>query len=145
MQNAQTLSPRRLLARVLALVALGVAATAVSLAAVTWTSFNTLTAVWPTNALIILAILRGPKDWSWRGGVGLAAYAAMVVAVMFAGAPLLGAMIISLTNIIEIGIAVLLLARFNLIGKDLCEPWPLAGFLVCAAIIAPAVAATAMP
>ena len=143
MQNAQTLSPRRLLARVLALVALGVAATAVSLAAVAWTSFNTLTAVWPTNALIILAILRGPKDWSWRGGVGLAAYAAMVVAVMFAGAPLLGAMIISLTNIIEIGIAVLLLARFNLIGKDLCEPWPLAGFLVCAAIIAPAVAATA--
>ena len=129
--------------RIAPLVALGVAVAVVSTAAVAFTSFGALTAIWPTNALVLLAILRGPRERLWTWGVCLSAYIAMVGPILLAGAPLFGALVISATNIVEIVVAVWLLGAFNLLGKDLTRPGALFGFLVCAALIAPAAGAGA--
>ena len=47
------------------LVLLTVIFAAISYAAIFWTSFGGATAIWPTNALALVAILRGPKGWVW--------------------------------------------------------------------------------
>ena len=130
-----------MIALALGVVMVGVMTTAVSVAAVAWSSFGALTAIWPTNALVLLCLLRGPQDWRWKASAALAAYLGMIVAIMFAGAPALGAAVLSLTNMVELGLAMLLLWRFQLAGKDLTQPWPLIAFLACVALIAPAVAA----
>ena len=127
--------------RILPLLALSIAAALVSTLAVAFTSFGALTAIWPTNALILLAILRGPRERLWIVGVFVAAYVAMIVPIMLAGAPLVGALLIAVTNLVEVGVAVWLLSVFKLIDKDLTRPGALFGFLVCAALIAPAAGA----
>ena len=48
--------------RILPLLALSIAAALVSTLAVAFTSFGALTAIWPTNALILLAML-GYQTW----------------------------------------------------------------------------------
>ena len=128
--------------RILPLLALSIAAALVSTLAVAVTSFGALTAIWPTNALILLAILRGPRERLWIVGVFVAAYVAMIVPIMLAGAPLVGALLIAVTNLVEVGVAVWLLSVFKLIDKDLTRPGALFGFLVCAALIAPAAGPT---
>ncbi|HYC68420.1 ATP-binding protein [Brevundimonas sp.] len=127
--------------RILPLLAFSVAVALVSTAAVAFTSFGALTAIWPTNALILLAILRGPRERLWVVGVCLGAFAAMVAPIMLAGAPLIGALLIALTNLVEIAAAVWLLSVLKLMDKDLTRPGALFGFLVCAALIAPAAGA----
>ncbi|NJC40821.1 signal transduction histidine kinase/ActR/RegA family two-component response regulator [Brevundimonas alba] len=134
---------RLVLRRLLPLLAISVAVALVSLAAVAWTSFGSLTAIWPTNALILLAILRGPRERFWTFGVCTGSYIAMAAPIMYAGAPLIGAMIIALTNILEIATAVWLLGAFRLMDRDLTRPTTLVGFLLCAAVIAPAAGAGA--
>jgi signal transduction histidine kinase/ActR/RegA family two-component response regulator len=140
--DVDTMEMRKLVVgRILPILAISVAVAVVSTAAVAFTSFGALTAIWPTNALILLAILRGPRERLWILGVCAGAFAAMVAPIMLAGAPLLGALFIALTNIIEVGTAVWLLHVFGLMHRDLTRPAALFGFLVCAAVIAPAAGA----
>src|SRR5687768_14317360 len=77
----------RLIRRASLLLLLGLALTASSFAAVILSSFGALTAIWPTNAIALVALLRGPKDLGWRLGVIGVLYAGLVGAVMLAGAP----------------------------------------------------------
>jgi signal transduction histidine kinase/ActR/RegA family two-component response regulator len=127
--------------RILPILGISVAVALVSTAAVAFTSFGALTAIWPTNALILLAILRGPRERLWTAGVCVGAYAAMVAPIMLAGAPLIGALLIALTNMVEIGAAVWLLGVLGLMDRDLTRPGALFGFLVCTALVAPAAGA----
>ena len=46
---------------ILSLVLLTAAFAAISYAAIFWTSFGGATAIWPTNALALVALLRGPR------------------------------------------------------------------------------------
>ena len=100
------------LRRILPVIAVSLAVALVSTAAVAFTSFGALTAIWPPNALILLAILRGPRERLWTLGICAGAYVAMVAPIMLAGAPLVGALLIALTNIVEIGAAI-----FDAIGS----------------------------
>lgn len=128
---------------VLPLILLAVALTAVSYAAIFWTSFGGATAIWPTNALALVAILRGPKGWAWRAGVLAALGVAMVSVMIYAGSNPLGAVLVAAPNMLEVLVAVLLLSAFGLIGRDVTRPGALFAFLACAAVAAPAVAAAA--
>ncbi len=116
---------------------------AVSLGSVLFSSFGALTAIWPTNAIALIALLRGPRDTGWRVGVIIGLYAALVGAVMLAGAPPVAALMLSATNLIEIGLATALLVHFRLARADLTQPGALFGFLVCVALIGPTAAASA--
>lgn len=133
--------PAHLMRRAGLLLLLGLALTASSFAAVILSSFGALTAIWPTNAIALVALLRGPKDLGWRLGVIGVLYAGLVGAVMLAGAPPVAAMALSATNLVEIGVAVVLLFRFGLARADLTRPMPLIGFLLCAAVAGPAAGA----
>ncbi|HZV85761.1 MAG TPA: ATP-binding protein [Brevundimonas sp.] len=115
---------------------------AISIGAVAWTSFGSLTAIWPSNALILIALLRGPTDRAWRVSVSVIAFVALTVAILSAGAPLVGAAYLAATNMVEVGCALLLLKAFRLGREDLTRPWVLIGFIVCCAIIAPAAGAS---
>ena len=95
--------------RILPLLALSIAAALVSTLAVAFTSFGALTAIWPTNALILLAILRGPRERLWIVGVFVAAYVAMIVPIMLAGAPQDAALLIPMSNHVQDGVAFWLL------------------------------------
>ncbi len=128
--------------RIGALVAISLLLAVVSLASVMFSSFGSLTAVWPTNAIALIILLRGPRDIGWRVGVIIGLYAALVAAVLLAGAPPVAALVLSATNLVEIAVAVALLARFRLIRADLTQPGALTGFLICVAVIGPAAAAT---
>jgi len=128
--------------RIGALVAISLLLAVVSLASVVFSSFGALTAVWPTNAIALIVLLRGPRDIGWRVGVIIGLYAALVAAVMLAGATPVVAPAMSATNPLEIAVAVALLARFRLIRADLTQPGALTGFLICVAVIGPAAAAT---
>ena len=127
--------------RWLALLAVAAVLAIVSLAAVAWTSFGTLTALWPTNALALVAILRGPRDRVWAGGVCLALYASIVGAVLSGGGPLMGGAALALTNLIEIGVALWLLRVFGLLRRDLTRVGGLIAFILCTAVLAPAAGA----
>jgi PAS domain S-box-containing protein len=129
--------------KILSLVLLTAVFTAISYAAIFWTSFGGATAIWPTNALALVAILRGPRGWFWRIGVLAALAIAMVAMMLFAGGNLIGALLIAAPNLLEVLIAVLLLSAFKLVGTDVTRPGPLLAFLACAAVAAPAVAAVA--
>ncbi len=115
----------------------------VSFGSVVFSSFGALTAIWPTNAIALIALLRGPRDIGWRVGVIIGLYAALVGAVMLAGAPPVAALALSATNLIEIAVATALLVRFRLARADLTQPGALFGFLVCVAVIGPMAAASA--
>ncbi len=128
--------------RALGLVVFVTAVTAISLAAVAWTSLGSLTAIWPTNAIVLVTLLRGPRDLAWRAMAAAGAYAGITLAVVFAGAPVLGAALLSLTNMAEIGAALLLLRIFRLNASNLTKPGVLFGFLACGAVIAPALGAS---
>ncbi|HEY1225159.1 MAG TPA: ATP-binding protein [Brevundimonas sp.] len=115
----------------------------VSFSSVVFSSFGALTAIWPTNAIALIALLRGPRDIGWRVGVIIGLYAALVGAVMLAGAPPVAALALSATNLIEIAVATALLVHFRLARADLTQPGALFGFLVCVALIGPMAAASA--
>lgn len=129
--------------QILSLVLLAAVFAAVSYAAIFWTSFGGATAIWPTNALALVAILRGPRGWFWRIGVLAALGAAMVAVMVFAGSNLLGALLVAGPNLLEVLVATLLLSAFRLAGTDVTRPAALLAFLACAAVAAPAVAAVA--
>jgi len=116
---------------------------AISYAAIFWTSFGGATAIWPTNALALVAILRGPRGWIWRIGVLAALAVAMVAIMLYAGGNLVGALLVAAPNLLEVLVAVLLLSVFKLVGTDVTRPGPLFAFLACAAVAAPAAAAVA--
>jgi signal transduction histidine kinase/ActR/RegA family two-component response regulator len=128
--------------RALLLLALGLALGASAFAAVILSSFGALTAIWPTNAIAMIALLRGPRDNGWRFGVIGVLYAGLVGAVMLAGAPPMAALALSATNLVEIGVAVILLFRFRLARADLTRPGALCGFLFCVAVAGPAAGAS---
>ena len=128
---------------ILSLVLLTAVFAAVSYAAIFWTSFGGATAIWPTNALALVAILRGPRGWVWRIGVLAALAIAMVAMMLFAGGNLVGALLVAAPNLLEVLVAVLLLSAFRLVGTDVTRPGPLFAFLACAAVAAPAAAAVA--
>ena len=113
----------------------------VSYAAIFWTSFGGATAIWPTNALALVAILRGPKGWAWRIGVLAALGLAMVGVMLNAGSNLPGALLVAAPNLLEVLVAILLLSAVGLVGRDVTRPGHLFAFLACAAVAAPAVAA----
>ncbi|HEY0599644.1 MASE1 domain-containing protein, partial [Brevundimonas sp.] len=125
------------------LVLLTVIFAAISYAAIFWTSFGGATAIWPTNALALVAILRGPKGWVWRVGVLTALGVAMIVMMLLAGGNPVGALAMAAPNLLEVLVAVLLLSAFRLVGTDVTRPGPLFAFLACAAVAAPAVGALA--
>ncbi|CAN7410143.1 ATP-binding protein [Brevundimonas sp. LjRoot202] len=122
---------------------LTVAFAAMSYAAISWTSFGGATAIWPTNALALVAILRGPRGWVWRIVVLTALAVAMVAMMLYAGGNLVGALLVAAPNLLEVLVAVLLLSAFKLVGTDVTRPGPLLAFLACAAVAAPAAAALA--
>ncbi|MBI2262960.1 MAG: response regulator [Caulobacterales bacterium] len=122
---------------------LTVAFAAMSYAAIFWTSFGGATAIWPTNALALVAILRGPRGWVWRIAVLTALAVAMVAMMLYAGGNLVGALLVAAPNLLEVLVAVLLLSAFKLVGTDVTRPGPLLAFLACAAVAAPAAAAVA--
>ena len=128
---------------IVSLVLLTVAFAAISYAAIFWTSFGGATAIWPTNALALVAILRGPRGWWWRIGVLAALAIAMIAMMLFAGGNVVGALVMAAPNLLEVLVAVLLLSAFKLVGTDVTRPGPLFAFLACAAGAAPAVGALA--
>ena len=128
---------------ILSLVLLTAAFAAISYAAIFWTSFGGATAIWPTNALALVALLRGPRGWIWRIGVLAALAVAMVAMMLYAGGNLVGALLVAAPNLLEVLVAVLLLSAFKLVGTDVTRPGPLFAFLACAAVAAPAAAAVA--
>lgn len=128
--------------RLAALALFATLVTGASLASVAWTSFGALTAIWPTNVLILLAVLRGPASRSWTVSIGAVGFAAIACAVLYAGAPPAAALFIAATNLVEVGAALVLLRLFRLRGADLTRPRVLFGFLLCCAGVAPAIAAT---
>lgn len=129
--------------RLISLILLTAVFAAVSYAAIFWTSFGAATAIWPTNALALVAILRGPRGWSWRLGVLAALGAAMAGVMLFAGSNAVGTLLVTAPNLLEVLVAVLLLSAFRLVGTDVTRPGPLFAFLACAAVAAPAVGAVA--
>lgn len=124
-----------------AFVLLAVVFGAVSLAAVEWARFGALTAIWPTNALALLVLLRAPQG----RGAQIATVGAFAIAVgasvIHAGGDLGSAIFLVLINLVEIGLSAWLIRRARLDRRDLTQPEPLLVLLLAAGGVAPAVAA----
>jgi signal transduction histidine kinase/ActR/RegA family two-component response regulator len=129
--------PRRLLW----ILAISVLVGVVALASVVWTGFGSLTAFWPTNAIILVALVRGPRERSWMIGIGLGAFIAMSVPILLVGGSPASAILLAGVNLVEAAAAVWLLRVFGLLDRDLTRPAALLGFVICAAVVAPAVGA----
>lgn len=114
-----------------------------SLAALRFTSFESLPLIWPTNALATVAVLCGPRDRRWEWGVLAAATGAIGLAAVLTMTDLLAALSGTIACMVEIMLAVWLVRRFAMQGERMTSGETLARFLACVALAAPAVAAVA--
>ncbi len=125
----------------LRLTALGLLLFAVTLISVRYTRFEALTAVWPVNAIALVAILR--SRWSRENTSKLLGVTAVGLAapLLLGGMPVWIVLLITLGNVTEVVLAAWLIRRW--VGNE-----PGAGFLDlarmlgAAALVAPMVAAT---
>ena len=129
--------PRRLLW----ILAISLLVAVAALVSVVLTSFGSLTAIWPVNAIVLVALVRGPRERSWMAGIGLGAFVALSVPILLAGGSPASALLLAGVNLIETAAAVWLLRVFGLLDRDLTRPTGLLGFVICAAVFAPAVGA----
>lgn len=127
---------------VFGLVGFGMVLFALSMGALAFTRFEELTALWPTNAVAFVAIMR--SRWSPVTTGRLAAVVAVAVAapLLLGSVPIWAVLLITLFNVGEVLLAAWLTRRW--VGREasvtglggLCK------LLAAAAIVAPAVAAT---
>lgn len=127
---------------VMGLAGLGLLLFAASVLAVKFTRFEALTAIWPTNAIALVALMR--SDWS-RAALGrlMGVFAvALAAPLALAGAPPWAVLPLTLGNLAEIALAAWLARMW--VGRDSAVTglWPLAKLLLAAAVIAPALQAT---
>jgi len=124
------------------LVGLGLLLFAVSVMAVQFSRFDALTAIWPTNAIAFVALMRSP--WSRSGAARLLGVVAIALAapLLLGGMPLWAVMLVTVGNILEIALAAWLTRAW--IGNDSAVTGlgGLTKLLLASAIIAPAAAAT---
>ncbi|WP_255500698.1 ATP-binding protein [Caulobacter sp. 17J80-11] len=114
---------------------------AVSIGAARLGKVGAVSAIWPTNAIALILLLRGPSDRSWSFGVCAAAFASAMTSALVAGRPPMIGAASAVVNLTEIALAAFLLRRGGLVGADVAEPRRLLQFLLRAAVIAPLVAA----
>jgi signal transduction histidine kinase len=141
-EGAARRASRTAAAEAAGLAGLGILLFAVSVLAVQFTRFEALTAIWPTNAMALIAVMR--SQWS-RATIGrLLAVVAVALAAPLAlgGAPAWAVIMITLGNLAEVMLAAWLVRMW--VGKDSAVTGlgPLAKLLLAAAIIAPALQAT---
>lgn len=128
---------RRLLEQLSLLLVLAAVLLAASVLAATYARVGNLVVLWPTNALAVAAMLRGPQDRAWRAGV-LVAHAAVIAGLIATSAPLWAALWLGIGNAGEALAAFLALRRAG-VGQPQRDPLrstllflPLIG-MVCAA------------
>ena len=124
------------------LVGLGLLLFAVSVMAVQFSRFETLTAIWPTNAMAFVAVMRSPWSRAATGRLLGVIAIALAAPLILGGAPLWAAGLITIGNLIEIVVAAWLTRRW--VGSDSAVTGlgPLAKLLFAAAVVAPAVSAS---
>jgi signal transduction histidine kinase len=124
------------------LVGLGLLVFAVAMASLQFSRFDALTAIWPTNAIALVAVLRSP--WS-RAAVGrLLGIIAVALAapLLLGGTPVWAMLILTAGNVAEIALAAWLTRMW--VGNDgaVTGLGSLTKLLLAAAVIAPALSAT---
>ena len=126
----------------LGLVALGLLLFAVSMAALAFTRFETLTAIWPTNAIAFVAVMRSRWSLSATGRLMGVICIALGAPLILGGAPVWAVVLIALANSVEILLAAWLVRRW--VGRDAAVSGlgGLCKLLIVAALVAPAVCAT---
>ena len=126
------------------LVGLGLLLFFATVLAVEFTRYEALTAIWPTNALALVVLLRARLTPASFGRTLSVIWVALAAPLMLGGAPLWATLVISLANLLEIVLAFWLCRR--LLGADptVTGLGGLMKLIVAAAVIAPAVAATIM-
>ena len=126
------------------LVGLGLLLFFATVLAVEFTRFEALTAIWPTNALALVVLLRN----RWTAGsfarVLSVMWMALAAPLMLGGAPIWAVLVISLANLLEIALAYWLVRRWLGANPAVTGLGGLSKFIVAAALLAPAVAATIM-
>lgn len=115
-----SLDARRLAARLTRLLILAAVLCAASLLAVLYARVGNLVALWPTNALAVAALLRGPQDRAWRLSVPLV-HGAVVAALIATDAPLWAALWLGVGNAAEAAAAFWLLRRSG-VGEPNRDP-----------------------
>ena len=142
LQSARGRASRAAVMEVFGLVGFGLLLFFVSVLAVQFTRFEALTAIWPTNAMAFVAVMRSrwaPAPVSrLLGVIGIA----LAAPLLLGGAPLWAAFLITCGNLVEIIAAAWLARRW--LGPDQAV-WGLTGLcklLLVAAVAAPAIAAT---
>lgn len=101
---------RALAVRLALLLALAAALCAASVAAILYARVGNLVVLWPTNALAVAALLRGPQDRGWRAGV-LVVLAAVIAGLIVTSEPLWVGLWLGVGNAFEAGAAYWLLRR----------------------------------
>jgi len=115
---------------------------AVSVLAVQFTRFEALTAIWPTNAIAFVAVMRSPWSRAATGRLLGVIAIALAAPLILGGMELWAAALVTIGNLVEIMLAAWLTRAW--VGRDSAVTGlgALTKLLVAAAVIAPAAAAT---
>lgn len=126
----------------LGLAGLGLLLFAVSILAVQFTRFEALTAIWPTNAIAFVAVMRSPWSRAATGRLLGVIGIALAAPLILGGMELWAVALVTLGNLGEILLAAWLTRTW--IGRDSAVTGlgPLTKLLLVAAVLAPAAAAT---
>ena len=126
----------------LALAGLGLLLFAVSVLAVQFTRFEALTAIWPTNAIAFIAVMRSPWSRAATGRLLAVIALALAVPLLLGGMELWAVGLVTLGNVVEIMLAAWLARTW--VGRDCAVTGlaPLTKLLLVAGVLAPAAAAT---
>jgi len=142
MQAARTRASRAAAAEAFGLAGFGLLLFIVSVLAVEFTRFDALTAIWPTNAIAFVAMMRNRWAPASLARLLVVIFIALAAPLILGGAPVWATVLITVGNLVEIVAAAWLTRRW--LGPDQ-QVWGLTGLcklLLVAAVVAPALAAS---
>jgi signal transduction histidine kinase len=128
--------------RMLGLIAIGLFLFAASVAAVVFTRYGTLTALWPTNAIAFVALMRAERSGPNLLAMLAVIFVALAAPLMLGGMDPIGSVLLALGNVAEVALAAWLTHRYVHRDGDVGNLVALVKLLLVTAVIPPVVAAT---